>query len=172
MIIPDELHMTWVGSSRRWTKKYRDRWFAISCKKLGVPGTKEESWRAANAWWDVQKKAVDAAKEDFTDEEQIGRVDLSLGVAAPVKSPPRFIGRSKQLKVAVGRLFLALDQPEFPMMATEAVQLIEEHFLFRGEPIVVVAEMGILILQPETENTSHPMERLSVIPKFNILTIT
>ena len=43
-----KLLMTWVPGGRRWTKKYRGRMYAVSCKQLGCPDTKEGSAQAAN----------------------------------------------------------------------------------------------------------------------------
>lgn len=62
--MPAALHMTWVPKSRRWMKKYGGRWYSISCRKLGVPDTKEASWRAANAWWEEQQAEADRPTED------------------------------------------------------------------------------------------------------------
>src|SRR4051812_36769346 len=59
--MPAKTHMTWVASGRRWTKKHAGKWYAVSCKKLGVPETKEASWRAANEWWEATRKGVDSA---------------------------------------------------------------------------------------------------------------
>lgn len=59
--MPVHYHMTWVAGGRRWTKKYKDKWYAISCRKLGVPGSKDASWKAANAWWEEQQRLADAA---------------------------------------------------------------------------------------------------------------
>lgn len=56
-----KLHMTWVASGRRWRKCYKGRWYAVSCRQLRVPETKEASWRAANAWWEDQKRIADTA---------------------------------------------------------------------------------------------------------------
>jgi integrase len=55
------LLMTWVPGARRWTKKHNGKWYAISCRKLGVPETKEASWRAANDWWENQQRTIDTA---------------------------------------------------------------------------------------------------------------
>jgi integrase len=60
--------MTWVVSGRRWVKCYKQKWYAISCKKLGVPETKEASWRAANAWWEEKQQEIDNALP--TEEEK------------------------------------------------------------------------------------------------------
>lgn len=62
--MPVTYHMTWVPAGRRWTKKYQGKWYAISCRKLGVPETKEASWRAANEWWEQQQKLADIPPED------------------------------------------------------------------------------------------------------------
>jgi integrase len=59
--MPVRCHMTWSATGRRWMKKYKGKWHAISCRKLGVPETKQASWMAANAWWEEQQKAIDAA---------------------------------------------------------------------------------------------------------------
>jgi integrase len=66
--MPVNLQMTWVASGRRWTKKYRGKWYAVSCRKLGTPPTKEASWRAANDWWIQQQRSVDNAPPT---EEQV-----------------------------------------------------------------------------------------------------
>src|SRR5579862_5917863 len=59
--MPVNLQMTWVASGRRWTKKYRGKWYAVSCRKLGTPATKDASWRAANDWWTNQQQSIDNA---------------------------------------------------------------------------------------------------------------
>jgi hypothetical protein len=58
--MPVNLHMTWVPG-RRWTKKFDGKWYAISCRKLGVPATKDASWRAANDWWENQQRSIETA---------------------------------------------------------------------------------------------------------------
>jgi hypothetical protein len=55
------LQMTWVPSARRWTKKYRGKWYPVSCRKLDVPDTKDASRRAANDWWENQQRTIDNA---------------------------------------------------------------------------------------------------------------
>ena len=65
------LHMSWLGGTRRWMKMYRGKRYAISCRQLNVPLTKEDSWRAANAWWEAKQAELDAAahppSDTFTD---------------------------------------------------------------------------------------------------------
>ncbi len=61
--------MTWVAESRRWIKKYNGKIYAVSCRQLEVPETKEESVSAANAWWEKKKNEIDA-KPLSEDQEQ------------------------------------------------------------------------------------------------------
>src|SRR5262245_46255682 len=51
--------MTWVANGRRWMKEYKGRKYAISCRQLGVPENKAESYLAANAWWEAKKREID-----------------------------------------------------------------------------------------------------------------
>ena len=62
--MPKKFQMTWVAHSRRWTKFHRGKRYFISCRQLGVPETKEASWRAANEWWDRQQGIADLPTED------------------------------------------------------------------------------------------------------------
>ncbi|MDR3620674.1 MAG: tyrosine-type recombinase/integrase [Paludisphaera borealis] len=56
--------MTWVPSGRRWRKVYKGKVYTVSCRQLGTPETKEASYRAANAWWDDQRRLADVPPED------------------------------------------------------------------------------------------------------------
>jgi integrase len=51
--------MSWIASRLRWMKMYKGRRYVISCKALGVPGTKEGSHQAANRWWEAKKAELD-----------------------------------------------------------------------------------------------------------------
>jgi integrase len=53
--------MSWVKSRKGWMKEYRGRKYAVSCRQLGKPETKEDSYLAANAWWTARKAQIDAA---------------------------------------------------------------------------------------------------------------
>jgi hypothetical protein len=59
--VAKKLHMTWVAESRRWRKLYKGKWYSVSCKQLGTAGSKEASCKAANDWWDGQKRLADSA---------------------------------------------------------------------------------------------------------------
>lgn len=52
-------HMTWQASTKRWFKKYRGQIYAISCRQLKTPPTKEGSAAAANAWWEDKLKEIE-----------------------------------------------------------------------------------------------------------------
>src|SRR4051812_35798456 len=66
--MPVQYHMTWVASGRRWTKKHNGVWYAISCRKLGVPETKDASWKAANAWWEAKLQELGNAPPTEVDQ--------------------------------------------------------------------------------------------------------
>lgn len=53
--------MSWDARSRRWLKEYKGKKYAVSCRQLGTPETKDESYRAANSWWVEKKAEIDAA---------------------------------------------------------------------------------------------------------------
>lgn len=53
--------MTWVAASRRWTKKYQGKMYAVSCRQLGTAGTKEASREAANRWWENKQREIEDA---------------------------------------------------------------------------------------------------------------
>ena len=52
--------MGWQTSQKRWFKKYRGKMFAVSCRQLGVPQTKDGSLLAANIWWEAKQAELDA----------------------------------------------------------------------------------------------------------------
>jgi hypothetical protein len=62
--MPITYHMSWVASTRRWKKMFRGKMHVVSCRQLGVPETKEASWRAANQWWEQEEKLADIPAED------------------------------------------------------------------------------------------------------------
>jgi integrase len=54
--------MTWEPRKDRWRKIYKGQLYTISCYRLGVPSTKEASYKAANAWWLAKKTEIDGAE--------------------------------------------------------------------------------------------------------------
>ena len=57
--MPRSYSMSWIESRQRWMKMYKGSRYVISCKALGVPATKEESYQAANQWWVQKQKEID-----------------------------------------------------------------------------------------------------------------
>lgn len=53
--------MTWQPSTRRWFKKHKGKIYAISCRQLGCPETKEGSGAAANEWWESRIQEIETA---------------------------------------------------------------------------------------------------------------
>jgi integrase len=58
--MPAKTELTWEPSTCRWKKVYKGKAYTISCRALGVPGTKVESYQAANEWWKVKKAEIDS----------------------------------------------------------------------------------------------------------------
>jgi hypothetical protein len=52
--LKDKGLMTWEGAKGRWRKMLKGRVNTITCESLGVPGTKQGSYRAANSWWEAK----------------------------------------------------------------------------------------------------------------------
>src|SRR5271166_4223565 len=46
--------MTWEKSKQRWRKMYQGRIYTVSPQTLGCPPTKDESYQAANGWWEAK----------------------------------------------------------------------------------------------------------------------
>jgi integrase len=53
--------MTWDSKQSRWIKMYKGQRYTVACSILGAPATKEQSYRAANAWWEAKRAEVDSA---------------------------------------------------------------------------------------------------------------
>lgn len=59
--MPARHDLTWEPATKRWKKIHRGKAYTISCKKLGVPPTKEASYQAANEWWRKKQVELDGA---------------------------------------------------------------------------------------------------------------
>ena len=57
--MPAKTELTWEQSTHRWKKVYKGRSYTVSCKALGVPPTKLESYQAANEWWAAKRTEID-----------------------------------------------------------------------------------------------------------------
>jgi len=57
--MPAKSDLTWEQSTHRWKKVYKGRSYTVSCRALGVPPTKLESYQAANDWWATKRIEID-----------------------------------------------------------------------------------------------------------------
>ncbi len=71
--------MTWQQDKKRWRKWYKKVLYRVTCDELGCPGTKAESYQAANAWWIKKKAEIDGQRPphpyDHVISEMQGRKD-------------------------------------------------------------------------------------------------
>lgn len=65
--MPRAFKLTWEQGPRRWRKVYRGHTYTISCRELGAPENKEQSYQLANAWWEKKKAAIDAENRTSDD---------------------------------------------------------------------------------------------------------
>jgi integrase len=68
--------MSWIPRQKRWMKMYRGKRYAVSCRQLRVPATKDDSWRAANDWWEAKQAELDAAVRPVTDQGTLDVVSV------------------------------------------------------------------------------------------------
>ncbi len=60
--MPARHDLTWDPENRRWRVQHQGKRFVVSCKQLGVAGTKEASYQAANAWWEAKQDELRGAQ--------------------------------------------------------------------------------------------------------------
>jgi hypothetical protein len=51
--------MSWIAKTATWMKEYKKKKYAVSCRQLGAPATKEGSYQLANQWWERRKAQID-----------------------------------------------------------------------------------------------------------------
>lgn len=110
--------MTWVPSRRGWMKEYQGKKYAVSCRQLNVPETKEASYQAANDWWRKKRAEIDGpatqARPDprvqvleeivgrpITDQEDLTNTlyaVIAAGLESHEKGEP-FFTRDQQAKI-------------------------------------------------------------------------
>jgi len=59
--MPAKYLMNWIPAEKRWQAKYHGKLYRISAAKLGCPPTKDQSYMAANLWWEDKRRELDAA---------------------------------------------------------------------------------------------------------------
>jgi integrase len=70
--MPAKTEMTWEPATRRWKKIYKGRAYTISCRALGVPATKLDSYQAANAWWLAKRIEIDSNSPPHPNARYLG----------------------------------------------------------------------------------------------------
>ena len=73
--------MTFVAAQKRWIKGYKGKFYSVSCKQLGAPATKGQSWLQANAWWEAKQQEIDAkerADADTPESRATKRVEKAM----------------------------------------------------------------------------------------------
>ena len=51
--------MTWIPGRKGWMKEENGKKYAVRCRQLGRPETKEGSYQAANDWWQAKRAEID-----------------------------------------------------------------------------------------------------------------
>src|SRR5262245_5525392 len=85
--MPARPFMTWEPGPRRWRKLYRGKLFTVSCRQLGVPDTKNDSYQAANAWWVARRAEIDGQKPPHLHEWWLTEARRRLSIAAKLGEP-------------------------------------------------------------------------------------
>jgi integrase len=75
--------MTYIPSRKGWMKEYRGKKYAVSCAQLQCAPSKEQSWQAANAWWEQKQADLDAAEKPPSVASVMDQISAALGVAVP-----------------------------------------------------------------------------------------
>ena len=79
--MPAKTELTWERGTCRWKKVYKGRSYTVSCKALGVPPTKVESYQAANEWWDAKRAEIDGNLPPHPNAEHLERLGSRLAWA-------------------------------------------------------------------------------------------
>ena len=81
--MPRKCLMTWEGAPNfRWTKMYRGTRYRVTCEDLGVPRTKEDSYQAANAWWEKKLAETRVRKIDEERREALTEIERKISFAS------------------------------------------------------------------------------------------
>jgi hypothetical protein len=64
--------MTWEKSKQRWRKMYQGRIYTVSPRSLGCPPTKDESYQAANGWWEAKLTEIKGQPSTRFDHLDVG----------------------------------------------------------------------------------------------------
>lgn len=98
--MPRNFMMSWEGHPNyRWVKMYRGKRHRVSCKELGTPETKEDSYQAANHWWQSQMASL--AADDLNEEQRSVIADIEKKLSWAAQHAPSEMPR---LRAAITRV--------------------------------------------------------------------
>jgi integrase len=75
--------MTYIPGRKGWMREYKGKKYAVSCAQLGCPPTKEQSWLAANNWWERKQAQIDAQDQPVPATSVLDHISAALGVTLP-----------------------------------------------------------------------------------------
>jgi integrase len=71
--------MSWEGHPNyRWVKYYKGNRYRVSCKTLGLPESKQDSYQGANRWWRVKKAEIDTPVLEEEHERALRDIDRKI----------------------------------------------------------------------------------------------
>src|SRR4051812_10142734 len=87
--MPHKLLMSWIPRRKGWYKKYRGDLYSVSARQLGSEPTKQDSWRAANRWWEAKKAEIDAQAPPVAEDDPDAGYRSALAIMAAVEEYDR-----------------------------------------------------------------------------------
>ena len=98
--MPRKCLMTWEGAPNfRWTKMHRGTRYRVTCEDLGIPRTKEDSYQAANAWWEKKLAEIQIRKIDEERREALTEIERKISFAS--QHAPDLIGELRNVKARI-----------------------------------------------------------------------
>ncbi len=88
MAIEDRCQMTWEAPKLRWRKLHRGKLYIVSCRALGVPETKADSYLAANAWWATRRAEIDGSHPVRPNDDLLTEMELRRDVCRRLGAEP------------------------------------------------------------------------------------
>ncbi|MBX9678863.1 MAG: hypothetical protein K2X38_08855 [Gemmataceae bacterium] len=167
--MPRLFQMTWVQARKGWMKQHGGKMYSVSCRQLGTPATKMESWAAANTWWEntLASLEVAEAKTKSPEQDRASRIVLAALGAKELRDLEDLIRQGEAAKQMLLGLAAAYASPSptppsalgfSPMPSAMAEQAVENLRAGRSLPRKAVDQ----IVGFETEGLSED-SRLEVV---------
>jgi integrase len=92
--------MSWEGSPNfRWVKMHKRHRYRISCGELGVGRSKEDSYQAANRWWQAKLAELEKARVGEERSEAVSDIDRKILYAST--HAPKLLPSLKRSRKAI-----------------------------------------------------------------------